>query len=101
MSSWMCTILGPPGSVHENRIYSLRLFCDKDYPQSRPQLRFISKVNMSCVNQRDGTVDPNGVSVLKNWNKNYTIEVVLTEIRKEMVSGNNKKAPQPPEGSTF
>lgn len=43
------TILGPPGTAHENRIYSLRLFCGNEYPDRPPEVRFDSRINMSCV----------------------------------------------------
>ena len=49
MRTWNGTILGPPGTVHENRIYSLRLFCDHSYPDRPPAVRFESKVNLTCV----------------------------------------------------
>ncbi|MBS2600005.1 hypothetical protein KFY57_28275, partial [Salmonella enterica subsp. enterica serovar Typhimurium] len=33
MRSWTGTIIGPHNTVHEGRIYQLKLFCDKDYPE--------------------------------------------------------------------
>ncbi|KAJ0505354.1 putative ubiquitin-conjugating enzyme E2, ubiquitin-conjugating enzyme/RWD [Helianthus annuus] len=36
-------------SVHEGQIYTLKLFCDKDYPENPPTIRFHSRVNMTCV----------------------------------------------------
>eukprot|EP00162_Nutomonas_longa_P022486 comp5621_c0_seq1/m.5072 comp5621_c0_seq1/g.5072 ORF comp5621_c0_seq1/g.5072 comp5621_c0_seq1/m.5072 type:complete len:141 (-) comp5621_c0_seq1:92-514(-) len=101
MSSWIGTILGPAGGPHENRIYNLKIYCDKDYPQRGPLVKFVSKVNMTCVSAKDGSVDANGLSVLKNWNRNYSIETVLSELRREMSAPHNKKLAQPPEGSTF
>lgn len=84
--------------MHEGRIYNLRLTCDKDYPRRPPQVRFTSKINMGCVNQRDGNVQ---LSILTSWNPNTTIENILLELRKEMASAANKKLPQPAEGTTF
>ena len=49
MRTWNGTILGPHGTAHENRIYSLKLFCDQHYPEAPPLVKFISKVEMSCV----------------------------------------------------
>lgn len=43
-------------SVHEGRIYQLKLFCDKDYPEKPPSVRFHSRINMSCVNHETGAV---------------------------------------------
>ncbi|CAG8595706.1 4671_t:CDS:2, partial [Gigaspora rosea] len=36
MSDWNGTIIGPGHTVHENRIYSLKLHCDENYPDSPP-----------------------------------------------------------------
>lgn len=43
-------------SVHEGRIYQLKLFCDTDYPEKPPTVRFQSQINMTCVNQETGVV---------------------------------------------
>ncbi|KAI8015656.1 Ubiquitin-conjugating enzyme E2 variant 1C [Camellia lanceoleosa] len=43
-------------SVHEGRIYQLKLFCDKDYPEKPPSVRFHSRINMTCVNHETGVV---------------------------------------------
>lgn len=43
-------------SVHENRIYSLKIHCGTNYPDSPPEVTFISKVNLPCVDQRTGKV---------------------------------------------
>ncbi|KAI9351114.1 ubiquitin-conjugating enzyme/RWD-like protein, partial [Zopfochytrium polystomum] len=99
MSSWHGTIIGPMHSVHENRIYSLRIICGNDYPDRPPEVSFASKINLSCVNQRTGKVEK--LSVLDSWKRNYTIETVLSEIRREMALPQNRKLPQPPEGSMF
>ena len=69
-------------TVHENRIYSLKIVCDKDYPDKPPAIRFISKVNLPFVSQVDGKVDPSKLPVLSGWNRNKTIETVLVEIRR-------------------
>lgn len=77
MTNWNGTILGPPHvrietgswykleqwkakkylqSVHENRIYSLKIHCGSDYPDKPPDVTFISKVNLPCVDPRSGKV---------------------------------------------
>lgn len=43
-------------SVHENRIYSLKIHCGPEYPDSPPDVTFISKVNLPCVNPNNGKV---------------------------------------------
>ncbi len=74
MSNWNGTILGPPHvrdflvprlqrrtnlqiqSVHENRIYSLKMHCGDEYPDKPPEIQFISEINLPCVNPRNGQV---------------------------------------------
>ncbi|OBZ66742.1 Ubiquitin-conjugating enzyme spm2 [Grifola frondosa] len=101
MSHWNGTIIGPGHTVHENRIYSLKITCGDQYPDSPPFVQFVSRVNLPFVNQVDGKVDTSKLPVLAHWNRNSSIETVLVEIRREMASFNNRKLPQPPEGSTF
>lgn len=72
-------------TVHENRIYSLKITCGDNYPDVRPDVQFISRVNLPFVNQENGKVDPNKLHVLLNWSRNLSIENVLVEIRKYVV----------------
>ena len=37
--------------------------------------------------------------MFKSWNEEYTLEIVLVEIKKEMMKA--KKMAQPPESATF
>ena len=145
MTHWNGTIIGPghvrllatgsrrfyrppyllpnlPQTVHENRIYSLKITCDEQYPDVPPTLTFISRVNLPFVDQTKGTVDLKKVASLSRWSRDYTLETILVEIRKygelwwsllckealtdspfnrEMASSSNRKLPQPPEGTVF
>lgn len=82
MKYWNGTILGPPHSTHENRIYSLSLEAGPRYPSEPPTVKFISKVNLPCVNQTSGLVEKSKVSCLSHWKRSYTMETVLLEIRR-------------------
>ncbi|XP_031113438.1 ubiquitin-conjugating enzyme E2 variant 1C-like [Ipomoea triloba] len=101
MRSWTGTIIGPHNSVHEGRIYQLKLFCDKDYPDKPPSVRFHSCIHMTCVNAETGVVEAKKFSMLSNWQREYTMEDILTQLRKEMVASCNRKLTQPPEGTFF
>jgi len=101
MTHWNGTIIGPGHTVHENRIYSLKIHCGGQYPDNPPTVRFLSRVNLSFVSQVDGKVDQTKLPVLANWTRNNTLETLLVEIRREMASFNNRKLPQLPEGSVF
>ena len=100
MKNWTGTIIGPANSAHDGRIYTLKLFCDSTYPERPPLVRFQSRVNMSCV-LPDGRVDITRFPALANWRREYTLETVLTELRREMCSPANKKLAQPPEGTNY
>nr|XP_010911776.2 ubiquitin-conjugating enzyme E2 variant 1C [Elaeis guineensis] len=101
MRSWTGTIIGPHNSVHENRIYQLKLFCDKDYPEKPPSVRFHSRINMTCVNHENGMVEPKKFGILANWQREYTMEDILVQLKKEMAAPPNRKLVQPPESTFF
>ena len=44
MKTWTGTIIGPAGTVHDGRIYTLRIICGMNYPKQAPQIWFRSKV---------------------------------------------------------
>lgn len=66
-----------------------------------PKVRFLTKINMNCVDSRNGNVIPSAFHVLGRWKTNYRIETVLLELRREMASSSNRKLPQPAEGSSY
>jgi ubiquitin-conjugating enzyme E2 variant len=39
MSAWNGTIIGPGHTVHENRIYSLKITCGESYPDAPPRVQ--------------------------------------------------------------
>eukprot|EP01120_Amphizonella_sp_Union-15-10_P000718 TRINITY_DN10748_c0_g1_i1.p1 TRINITY_DN10748_c0_g1~~TRINITY_DN10748_c0_g1_i1.p1 ORF type:complete len:141 (+),score=27.14 TRINITY_DN10748_c0_g1_i1:72-494(+) len=99
MTSWIGTIIGPAGTKHEGRIYNLKIHCADDYPDKPPKVKFVSKINLNCINTSNG--DVTNLPTLKNWNRSYTIETVLKDLAREMSSPANKALSQPPEGSCF
>ena len=58
LTEWNGSILGPPGTMFDGRLYELRITCGPDYPTVPPKVRFTSRVNMSSVNQQTGTNNP-------------------------------------------
>ncbi|XP_027958569.1 ubiquitin-conjugating enzyme E2 variant 1-like isoform X1 [Eumetopias jubatus] len=48
-----------------------------------------------------GVVDPRAKSVLAKWQNSYSIKVVLQKLRHLMMSKENTKLPQPPEGQCY
>lgn len=56
MSNWNGTIIGPGHSVHQNRIYSLKIQCGPNYPDEPPTVWFLTRINLPSVNQQTGKV---------------------------------------------
>jgi hypothetical protein len=77
-----CSRLTSPQSTHENRIYSVKMFCGPEYPTEPPTIRFISRVNVPCVDQNTGTVIPAELPCLRDWKRDFTMETVLLELRR-------------------
>ncbi|KAL8142073.1 hypothetical protein V2J09_015105 [Rumex salicifolius] len=97
MQSWTGTIIGPPNTVHDGRIYQLKFFCGKDYPDNPPSVRFQTQINMTCVNHETGVVEPDLFPMLAKWKREYTMEDILMKLKKEMMSAENRKLSQPPD----
>ena len=57
LSSWNCSIFAQAGGG-EPRMWSLSLYCDKDYPAKPPTIKFSSKVAMDCVDAKGNVSAP-------------------------------------------
>ena len=86
---------------HDSRFYELKITIPESYPATPPKVRFVSKINMNCVDPNNGEIIYSKVPATKNWNRNMGMEQVLISLRAEMASGENRRTKQPPEGSTF
>jgi ubiquitin-conjugating enzyme E2 variant len=49
-TNWNGTIIGPPNTNFDNRIYMMSITCGDDYPERPPKIKFNSKINLPCVN---------------------------------------------------
>ena len=68
--------------MHENRSYSLKIHCGAEYPDTPPDVTFISKVNLPCVDPRNGKVDLAKLPSIASWKRDFTMETILIELRR-------------------
>jgi ubiquitin-conjugating enzyme E2 variant len=64
-------------------------------------VRFVSKINMTCVDSKTGVVNGTKLPAMKAWTRNSGIESVLQSIRLEMCTDANRRSRQPSDGTTF
>jgi len=100
LTEWNASILGPQGSIHDGRLYELRLTAGPNYPNEPPLIRFVSKINMASVDQSTGDI-AFGPPTFPRWDKTSTLESALISIKNAMNSPSNRRLPQPPDGSRF
>jgi ubiquitin-conjugating enzyme E2 variant len=85
--------------LDDGRFYELQLECDQNYPQKPPKVKFLTKINIPFVDN-SGWIKSGSLNILKNWNRDCTLESYLMEIRNEL-KNNLGKYKQPPEGSRY
>ena len=100
LTDWNGSILGPQGTTFDSRLYELRISCGPQYPNVPPKVRFASRINLPHVNQSTGEVEPT-LPAFQSWSRTGTIESILVGIRNTMLLPQNRKLPQPMEGSMY
>ncbi|GMH67983.1 hypothetical protein TrVE_jg6037 [Triparma verrucosa] len=101
LTNWQANIIGPQNTPFDNRFYSILVTCTDEYPSQPPLIKFVTKINLPCVNQRDGKIIENKLPATKNWNRQMGIYDVLVGIKQQMSMPANRKLPQPGEDDQF
>ncbi|KUI53512.1 Ubiquitin-conjugating enzyme E2 variant 1 [Cytospora mali] len=68
--------------------------CGPNYPREPPVIHFVSQINLPGVNQQDGHVDQNAMARTE-------IIIKMSMLIYDRFMDENKKLPQPPEGSKY
>ena len=74
---WQITMLGPQDTPYADGLFFLTADFPDDYPNSKPEVRFINKIYHLNVNEKNGHVC---ISTLNKWQKGTTMSEVLSLI---------------------
>ena len=80
---WNLTLKGPENSNYKKGIYYLRAKFPKDYPESPPEITFITPIYHLNVNSKYKQGVPLGQIYLKSliyWKREYNMKKILPEI---------------------
>ena len=100
-TNWNGTIVGPSNTNFDCRIYSLEIICGEDYPSMPPKVRFLTKINLDCVDSSTGEILLEKFDIMGNWDPSYSMEAILLGLKDKMTNSNNKSKAQPGEGEMF
>lgn len=100
MHDWQANIIAPQRGPFGGNFYALSIYCGDNYPDERPVVRFVTKINLPCV-KPNGEVNPARLPCLARWQRDFSIKTVLEDIMRMMSSEAASKLPQPPPNETF
>ena len=101
MVNWTASITGPPKTAFSDRIYQLSVECGPRYPDKPPQVRFVTKINMSCVDVESGAVRTPYLARWSRANDEISIRGCLLDLRMKMQHADERERKQPEAGETF
>jgi len=93
---WRCTLMGPVDSPYKGGLFYLKVLFPNDYPQSRPEVRFVTPiyhVNVNDAVHYGPEIDPLGhvcINTINNWKPNLTMKQVFIDIFALFYLGNPK-----------
>ena len=80
---WKCTILGPNDTCYKGGLFYLKIIFPDDYPNSKPEIMFLSPIYHLNVKFFVSKSKPLGhicVNTLNEWNPGDSIRKVLPEL---------------------
>ena len=74
---WKITIIGPKDTPYEGGVFSIISNFKDDYPNSKPEIKFLNKIYNLHVIPRNGNIL---ISQLFSWNSKYKITDIIVTI---------------------
>ena len=93
---WRCTLMGPQDSPYKGGLFYLKVLFPVDYPQTKPEVRFITPIYHVNVNDKQNygdEIDPLGhvcISTINNWKSTFSMKQVFADIFALFYLGNPK-----------
>ena len=80
---WKCTILGPKDTPYKGGLFYLKIIFPNDYPNSKPEMLFLTPIYHLNVKYWANGVQPLGhicVNTLNDWKPGDSVRKILPEI---------------------
>ena len=77
---WRCTLAGPKDSPYEGGLFIVELTFPENYPQSAPQIRFLTPIYHLNICPYKGSLGIVYPSFINDWNPSMTPEDILTKL---------------------
>ena len=75
--NWRISLLGAKDTSYADGIFLIKLIFPQDYPNTRPQIIFLTPIYHPNVNSYNGNV---AVNFIYNWNKSTTAREILAKL---------------------
>ena len=80
---WKCTMIGPKDTCYKNGLFYLKITFPKDYPNSKPEVVFLTPIYHLNVKYWAHGTQPLGhicVNTLNYWNPGDSVKKILPEL---------------------
>ena len=73
---WNVIFSAPEDSIYEGGFFEISIEFNKDFPKSKPLVKFKTKIT-HCNVSEEGDID---IPSLNHWNENYSMSMVLSDL---------------------